>query len=140
MTTKNCVSLITGLWLMAASVPAQRQQPAASRQSPDWSAVDQALGRPGAPQPGDVHKFSFPRSDLQVTVSGIRVRPALALGTWVAFKKAADGKSVAMGDRVLTGEELPAVMSRLQAGGVDASAVHNHLTDAQPNVIYMHIM
>ena len=106
----------------------------------DWSAVDKALGRAGAMQPGDVYKFSFPRSDLQVTVGGVRVKPALALGSWVAFKRTSDGRAVVMGDLVLSPDEIPAVMSRLQAGGVDQSALHNHTPDASPPVLYMHIM
>lgn len=106
----------------------------------DWSAVDKALGRSGAMNPGGVYKYSFPRGDLEVTMGGVRVRPALALGTWVAFKKTSDGKALAMGDLVLSPEELPTVMSRLQAGGVEQMAVHNHLSGETPHVVYMHIM
>ena len=106
----------------------------------DWSAVDRALGRSGAAQPGGVYKYSFPRGDLSVTVGGTQIRPALALGSWVAFKKTSDGKSMAMGDLVLSPDELPAVMSKLQQGGVDQTAVHNHLSGESPHVVYMHIM
>src|SRR5215470_1843275 len=103
----------------------------------DWSAVDRALGRSGAAQPGAVYKYSFPRGDLEVTMGGVRVRPALALGTWIAFKKASDGKALAMGDLVLSPDELPTVMSRLQQGGVEQMAVHNHLSGETPHVVYM---
>src|SRR5438105_15712292 len=89
------------LGVLASSASAQK--PATPRA---WTDVDQALGRAGAMQPGDVYKFGFPRSDLSVNVAGIRVRPALALGSWVAFKRTSDGKAVAMGDLVLTGEGL----------------------------------
>jgi len=106
----------------------------------DWSAVDKALGRSGAAQPADVYKYSFPRGDLQVSVAGTQIRPALALGSWVAFKRTSDGKALAMGDLVLTPDELPAVMSRLQQGGVEQMAVHNHLSGETPHVVYMHIM
>jgi hypothetical protein len=106
----------------------------------DWSATDRALGRAGADQPGGVHKFSFPRSDLQVTLGGVTLKPALALGSWVAFKRAADGQSMAMGDLVLTSDEVAPVMAKLQAGGVEQSALHNHLLGETPHVMYMHIM
>jgi len=106
----------------------------------DWAAVDKALGRSGASQAGGVYKYSFPRGDLDVTVAGVRVRPALALGTWVAFKKTTDGKALAMGDLVLSPDELPTVMSRLQQGGVEQMAVHNHLSGETPHVVYVHIM
>jgi hypothetical protein len=106
----------------------------------DWSATDRALGRAGAAQPGNVHKFAFPRSDLAVTIKGTQVRPALALGSWLAFKRTADGQSMAMGDLVLTEDEIPGVLSRLQKGGVEQSAVHNHLLGETPHVMYMHVM
>jgi len=53
----------------------------------DWKPVEQAIGKSGSMQPGDVFKVSLPRSDLQVTVSGAQLKPALAFGSWVAFKK-----------------------------------------------------
>ena len=106
----------------------------------DWSATDKALGRAGADQPGGVHKFGFPRSDLQVTLGGVALKPALALGSWVAFKRASNGQSMAMGDLVLTPDEVAGVMAKLQQGGVVQSALHNHLLGEAPHVMYMHIM
>lgn len=108
--------------------------------SADWSAVDHALGRPGAEQPGAVHKYSFPRGDLDVTIGGTKLRPALALGTWLAFKHTSDGKAMAMGDLVLTEDEVAPVMSALQRGGVEQTAVHNHLLGETPRILYMHVM
>jgi len=106
----------------------------------DWKAVDQALGRAGAMQPGDVYKFGFPRSDLHVTVGGVSIKPSLALGSWVAFKQGTDGQVTLMGDLVLTEHEVEPVMQTLQAGGVEQTAVHNHLLGESPHVFYMHIM
>ena len=106
--------------------------------TPDWSKVDQALGRSGAAMPGDVHRYGFPRSDLHVTVDGVTLLPALALGGWLAFK--ADGEAaMVMGDLVLTEDEINPVMSKLLAGGVAVTAVHNHLLRAQPATFYMHV-
>jgi hypothetical protein len=98
------------------------------------------LGRAGAPQAGNVHKFSFPRSDLSVTLNGTQLRPALALGSWVAFKQTSDGQAMAMGDLVLTEDEVQPVLARLQKGGVEQTAIHNHLVGEAPHVVYMHIM
>jgi hypothetical protein len=89
--------------------------------------------------PGDVIKFSFPRSDLNVTVGGVALKPALALGGWVAFKQTANGEAMAMGDLVLTDEEVSPVMRALQAGGVEQTALHNHVLMETPHVMYMHI-
>jgi hypothetical protein len=113
-------------------------QAAAARPAADWTAVDQALGRKGAGQPGDVMKYSFPRSDLQVT-AGVAVKPALALGSWVAFKHVAGGHTMVMGDLVLGEDEVGPVMRALQLGGVEQTALHNHVLHESPRVMYMHI-
>ena len=104
----------------------------------DWSKVDQALGKKGAEQPGGVHKFSFPRSDLKIVVDGVEIKPALALGSWVAFQPAGSD-AMCMGDLVLTDTEISAVMKRLVDDGIEISAVHNHLLRTSQPVLYMHI-
>ena len=104
----------------------------------DWAKVDQALGKTGANQPGDVHKYALPRTDLKVTVDSVAIRPAFALGGWLAFKPMGAGAMV-MGDLVLTDDEINAVMAKLLAGGVQVTAVHNHLLRAQPPTYYMHV-
>src|SRR4051812_43225330 len=71
----------------------------------DWKAVETAIGRPGVSQPGDVYRFNFPRGDLRVMVGDVQIRPALALGGWVAFKEVADGAMIA-GDLVLLESEV----------------------------------
>ena len=104
-----------------------------------WSAVEEALGRHGSAQPGDVYKFGMPRCDLHVTVRGVAIKPALALGSWLAFKKTADG-AVVMGDIVLLESEVEPVMLKLQHAGIQHTALHNHLLNETPRVMYMHIM
>src|SRR6266496_4905017 len=127
--------------LVARSAPqnqseqSNNQQPAAAT---DWKPVEQALGKAGSMQPGDVYKVSLPRSDLKVTVSGLEVKPALALGSWVAFKKTGDMTTV-MGDLVLTEDEVTPVMTKLEEGGVEPTALHNHVLHESPRVMYMHI-
>jgi hypothetical protein len=104
----------------------------------DWSKVDQAIGRKGTDQPGGVHKYSFPRSDLHVTVDGTAIKPALALGGWVAFQPMGSG-AMFMGDLVLTDTEISPVMQRLIDDGVEITAVHNHLIRTSTPVFYMHV-
>jgi uncharacterized protein DUF1259 len=104
-----------------------------------WSSVEDALGRQGAVQPGGVIKFSFPRSDLSVTVGRVTIKPALALGSWVAFKQGINGEAMVMGDLVLTENEIEGVRQELQRGGVEQTALHNHLLGEIPRVMYMHI-
>jgi len=121
--------------LGALGMPAAAQQQGAG----SWGAVEAALGRKGAMQPGGVMKFGFPRSDLHVTVDGVTLKPALALGGWVAFRAIGNGRSMAMGDLVLTEDEVGAVMAALQANGVQQTALHNHLLRESPRIMYMHV-
>jgi hypothetical protein len=104
----------------------------------NWKPVEKAMGRAGAMQPGEVLKFSMPRDDLRVTVKGVSVRPTLALGSWVAFKKMGN-EAVVMGDLVLVENEVAPVMARLQQGGIEQSALHHHILYESPRVFYMHI-
>lgn len=106
--------------------------------SGDWKAVESAMGRSGQQQPGDVMKFAMPRKDLHVTLGGVTIKPALALGSWAAFKQSMDGAMV-MGDLVLTEDEVQPVMSKLQEGGIQEAAIHNHLIGESPRIMYMHI-
>ena len=104
----------------------------------NWQSVDGVFGRPGAVQTGDVHRYSFPRSDLSVTVDGVRIRPALALGSWLAFRDMGSQAEV-MGDLVLTQDEVNPVLSRLLEGGLTITALHNHLLRSMPGTMYMHV-
>jgi hypothetical protein len=104
----------------------------------DWSKVDQAIGKPGADQPGGVHKYGLPRSDLKITVDGVAIKPTLALGSWIGFMPMGEGAMV-MGDLVLTETEIEPVMRRLIDDGVEITAIHNHLLRTSPAVFYMHI-
>ena len=108
-------------------------------QRPSWAAVENALGRRGAPQPGDVMRFSFPRRDLHVSVDGVEIRPALALGSWAAFKRIGGGHTMVMGDLVLLESEVNEVISELQKGGVEQTALHNHVLMESPSTMYLHI-
>jgi len=110
---------------------------AASAQEIDWKKVDEAIGRSAAVS-GDVHRYGFPRSDLTVTLDGVTIRPALALGGWVAFKPA-HGGAMAMGDLVLLETEINPVMAKLIENGIEITAVHNHVLRANPATFYMHV-
>jgi hypothetical protein len=110
---------------------------AAHAQSVDWQKVDDALGRKAAVS-DDVHRYGFPRTDLSVTLDGVAIKPGLALGGWVAFKPM-HGGVMAMGDLVLLETEINPVMAKMIAGGLEITAVHNHLLRASPATFYMHI-
>ena len=104
----------------------------------EWKPVEEALGKAGSLQPGNVFKIGLPRNDLAVTVGGVSINPVLALGSWVAFKKMGS-EAVVMGDLVLTEAEVGPVMWSLQESGIEQTALHNHVLDESPRVMYMHI-
>jgi hypothetical protein len=131
-------TVILGLTLPIRPAPAQDSSRSGAAQASEWSAVDQVLGRKGARQPDGVMKYSFPRSDLQVNAKGVRLKPAFALGGWLAFNQVA-GRGMMMGDLVLTEGEVGPVMRSLQHSGVEQTALHNHVIDESPRVMYMHV-
>ena len=103
----------------------------------DWKKVDAALGKTAAIS-GEVHRYGLPRSDLQVTLDGVAIKPALALGGWVAFAPV-HGEAMVMGDLVLLETEIAPVMTKLLGSGLDITAIHNHILRASPATFYMHV-
>jgi hypothetical protein len=105
---------------------------------PDWNQVGQALGKSGSVQAGGVYRVGFPRTDLKVSLDGLALRPGFALGGWVAFQPMG-AEAMVMGDLVLAQDEVNPVMRKLEEGGVEISALHNHLLRAEPMTLYMHV-
>ena len=123
-----CISILVLLFpsLTRAQTPAE------------WKPVEDSLGRAGKLQPDGIFKFAMPRKDLKVTVDGTPIKPGLALGSWAAFSASGDN-AVVMGDLVLTEDEVGPVMLALQQGGIEVTALHNHVLHESPRVMYMHI-
>jgi hypothetical protein len=110
----------------------------ANAQAIDWQKVDDAFGRKPAAVAGDAHRYGFPRTDLNVTLDAVAIKPALALGGWVAFKPMHDDAMV-MGDLVLLETEINPVMTKLIENGIEINALHNHLLRANPATFYLHV-
>jgi uncharacterized protein DUF1259 len=136
----NRIFLKNVAWItlvLAISSVGIAQQPT-SQTPAEWKPVEDAIGRTGKLQSDGAFKFSMPRKDLKVSVAGTSVKAGLALGSWAAFSKSGDDAMV-MGDLVLTENEIVPVMGKLQDGGIEITAVHNHLLHESPRVMYMHI-
>ena len=104
----------------------------------DTATIDEAMGRSGQ-KTGDVYRLGFPRTDLHVSIAGVDIKPGLALGSWAAFA-GNDNDAMVMGDLVLVENELTPVMKKLRAAGFEITAVHNHVLNEAPRVIYMHYL
>jgi len=105
-----------------------------------WQArVGEALGKPGSTMPGGIYRVGLPRTDLKVTLDGVELKAGFALGSWLAFETMGDNGMV-MGDLVLTMDEVSPVMKKLIEGGIEITALHNHLLRNQPFTMYMHVL
>ena len=105
----------------------------------DWARVGEALGKSGTEMPGGIYRVGLPRTDLKVTLDGVDIKPGFALGGWLGFEKSG-AQSMVMGDLVLTADEVNPVMAKLLAGGIQVTALHNHLLRNEPFTMYMHVM
>jgi biopolymer transport protein ExbD len=143
---KSCLKSITRFGAIAVllasgvalvSTRANAQQKAAS--GVDWKPVQEVFGFAGDMLPENVIRFNMPRKDLHVTVGGTEVKPGLALGAWAAFHRVGNNDAMIMGDLVLTDDEVTPVMKALQEGGVEVTALHNHLLGESPRILYIHM-
>jgi hypothetical protein len=106
----------------------------------DWQTqVGEALGKTGSMAPGGIYRVGLPRTDLKVMLDGVELKPGFALGGWLAFEKMSE-QGMVMGDLVLTESEVAPVMTKLAAGGIEVTALHNHLLRNQPFTMYMHVL
>lgn len=133
MSVRFLALAVAALLVVSSSAASQ------ANRAEDWTAVNNAIGRAGTRQPDGVMKYSFPRGDLDVSLDGVKIKPALALGSWVAFKRAGAGNTMVMGDLVLTADEVQPVIAALEGLGVHPTAVHNHLLGESPRIVYVHI-
>lgn len=131
--------VLAGLVCIVAACSRERATARAPMAPIDWKQVDQALGKSGASQADGAYRVGLPRGDLHVTAAGVVVKPTLALGSWVAFKQVSDTDAMLMGDLVLLESEIAPVIGQLQEGGIEQTALHNHLLHESPHVMYLHL-
>lgn len=129
-------AVVLCLFVIASAQITDAQQSTASG---EWKDVEAVFGFPPASLPGGVVRFNMPRKDLHVTVAGIEVKPGLALGAWAAFYRVGPNDAMIMGDLVVTSDEVAPVMKALQDGGVEITALHNHLVGESPQILYIHM-
>lgn len=125
--------------LVSPATTALAQTAGDQKAAGEWKTVEDVFGFPGANLPGGVIRFNMPRKDLHVTIGGTEVKPALALGAWAAFHRVGDNDAMVMGDLVLTEGEVAPVMKALVDGGVEITALHNHLLGESPKLLYLHM-
>src|SRR6266545_232322 len=103
-----------------------------------WKPVVDAIGRAGQQQPDCSYTVGWPRPDLRVSIAGIPMKPILGLSSSATFSGPGEDAMV-MGDLLLTDDEAHPVIAALVAGGVEITAVHNHMTREIPRLVYVHV-
>ena len=116
-------------------------QPAAKPASNPATTLDTAkiariVGHDGE-QSGAVYKITIGRDDLKLKVMGATINARMGLNTWAAFYGTNDNAAIA-GDVAMLGNEVTPVLKALRSHGLDVVAIHNHMIDTQPNVIFLH--
>src|SRR5262245_18628418 len=125
---RTCMYVVFSLFLSVTSMD----------QSGTWKVVHDTMARQGQDQPDGAHRFAMPRTDLKVMVDGVELKAGFALGSWAAFQMMGNHSDV-MGDLVLTDSEVGPVMAKLVDSGIEITALHNHLLNESPHIMYMHI-
>ena len=103
----------------------------------DIATIEKTTGMKGK-ENGGQYKITVPQNDLNVTVDGFKIIPAMGLSSWAAFTPSHEGAMV-MGDIILTETDLGPVQQEVIKQGLTISAIHNHFIRNHPNVMYMHI-
>jgi len=127
----DCMIALTALMLAAAPHP--------SAAVLDTAKIEQLTGAKGKlDRAAGVFKVSVPRTDLALTVGGVKLTPPSGLTTWAAFESVGT-EAMVMGDMVLTEDQVNPVMSTALDNGLEVTALHNHFLGESPRVLFMHI-
>lgn len=113
-----------------------RSQPAASSASPalDTKRIEEIIGHPGKAGGGS---FKITVGRPGVKIDGVELTAGMGLNTWVAFVGTKERAHVA-GDVAMTASEVNKVIRALRKGGIDLTAVHNHMLEEQPRIFFLH--
>jgi hypothetical protein len=102
----------------------------------DAAQVEEALVAKGKNNSG-VLQFSFPKAE-QIRASGMTVAPAMGTAIAINFQPTGAGKAAISGDFVATAAEVEPVLNALQKGGIEVTALHNHMLDDEPRLFFVH--
>ena len=102
----------------------------------DTSRIAQIVGRQGE-QNGAVYKITVGRDDLKMKEMGAAINARMGLNTWAAFVGTDDDAAIA-GDVAMLEREVTPVLKTLRSNGIDVVAIHHHMVESRPVVIFLH--
>ena len=88
-------------------------------------------------QNGQVYKITVGRDDLNLTEMGAKINARMGLNTWAAFFGADSAAEIA-GDVAMLASEVTPVLKALRNNGLNVVAIHNHMTEGEPVVYFLH--
>ncbi|HYR89522.1 MAG TPA: DUF1259 domain-containing protein, partial [Terriglobia bacterium] len=115
------------------------QAPASSPAGPplDTAKLAQIVGHMGE-QSGAVYKITIGRDDLRVSEMGASINARMGLNTWAAFVPTAKGGAAIAGDVAMLESEVTPVLKALRTNGLQVVAIHHHMTNERPMIIFLH--
>jgi biotin operon repressor len=102
----------------------------------DTGAIDKIMGHKGKENSG-LYQFSIPRAQ-PIKEHGMELPPPMGTATGINFQPTGGGKAAITGDFVLIPEEVNPVINALRENGIEVTALHSHMLDEQPRLIFMH--
>ena len=102
----------------------------------DVAAITRITGHDGE-QSGQVYKITVAREDLHITDMGAAINARMGLNTWAAFY-GSDANAEIAGDVAMLDREITPVLKTLRSHGLNVVAIHNHMTNSQPAVYFLH--
>ena len=109
---------------------------AAKQGTLDTDRIAKIVGHAGE-QNGPVYKITVGRDDLDVKEMGATINARMGLNTWAAFVGSNDDAAVA-GDVAMLETEVTPTLKALRSHGLDVVAIHHHMTNSRPVIIFLH--
>lgn len=133
------IMLTAGLSFLPTSV--QGQAPAkekAAEQNPRWAPIHRVFGQ-GEAEEG-YFRVNLPRSDLHVRVGNDALSPRFEFTSYIGFVPMGTSNVMAISEVIVLQSEVPAVLTEARRQGLRVTALHNHLMNEEPRIMYMHVM
>jgi Domain of Unknown Function (DUF1259) len=102
----------------------------------DTAKLAKIVGHEGE-QSGAVYKITVGRDDLGMKEHGAAINARMGLNTWAAFVGTQEDAAIA-GDVAMVENEVTPVLKALRKNGIDVVAIHHHMIEERPMVIFLH--
>jgi hypothetical protein len=107
-----------------------------TKASLDTAQISKIVGQDGE-QNGTVYKITVGRDDLKLKEMGALINSRMGLNTWAAFYGSDQNAAIA-GDVAMLESEVTPTLKALRAHGIDVVAIHHHMIETQPVIIFLH--